>query len=144
MVLDKADAAGIPVWIIGLDLSKAFARVHWPALWTALVDEEIPIHLVWILQCVYFRQCGEVVGDIGGATRQGCVLNPRLFCSVLQWPMREWRAEVGNVGFNLMDGGPNLLDVRFADDILAFGRSRVEAGNLLDALVKDLDRVGLL
>ena len=98
-VLDKADAAGIPVWIIGLDLSKAFARVHWLALWTAPVDEEIPIHPVWILQCVYFRQCGEVVGDIGGATRQGRVLNPRLFCSVLQWPMREWRAEVGNVGF---------------------------------------------
>ena len=47
LVLDKADAGGIPVWIIGLDLSKAFARVHWPALWTALVAEEIPIHLVW-------------------------------------------------------------------------------------------------
>ena len=51
---------------------------------------------------------------------------------------------VGNVGFNLMDRGPNLLDLRFADDILVFGRSRVEAGNLLDALVKHLDRVGLL
>ena len=56
---------------------------------------------------------------------------------------REWRAEVGNVGFDLMDGGPNLFDLRFADDILVFGRSRVEAGSLLDALVKHLDRVGL-
>ena len=152
LVLDKADAVGIPVWIISLDLSKAFDRVHWPALWTALVDEGIPVHLVWILQCVYFGQCGEVVGDMGqnskfnitGGVRQGCVLSPRLFCSVLPWAMREWRAEVGNVGFNLMDGGPNLLDLRFADDILVFGRSRVEAGNLLDALVKHLDRVGLL
>ena len=51
LVLDKADAVGIPVWIISLDLSKAFDRVHWPALWTALVDEGIPVHLVWILQC---------------------------------------------------------------------------------------------
>ena len=34
-----------------------------------------------------------------------------------------------------MDGGPNLLDLRFADDILLFAQSRVEAGNLLDALV---------
>ena len=151
LVLDKADAVGIPVWIISLDLSKAFDRVHWPALWTALVDEGIPVHLVWILQCVYFGQCGEVVGDMGqnskfnitGGVRQGCVLSPRLFCSVLQWEMREWRAEVGNVGFDLMDGGPNLFDLRFADDILVFGRSRVEAGSLLDALVKHLDRVGL-
>ena len=45
LVLDKADAVGIPVWIISLDLSKAFDRVHWPALWTALVDEGIPVHL---------------------------------------------------------------------------------------------------
>ena len=48
LVLDKADAVGIPVWIVSLDLSKAFDRVHWPALWTALVDEGIPVHLVWI------------------------------------------------------------------------------------------------
>ena len=155
LMLDKSDAVGIPVWIISLDLSKAFNRVHWPALWRALVDEGIPVHLVWILQCVYFGQCGEVVGEMGqsrkfnitGGVRQGCVLSPRLFCAVLQWAMREWRAEVGNMGFNLMDGGPNcpnLLDLRFADDILFFAQSRVETGNPLDALVKQLDRVGLL
>ena len=51
---------------------------------------------------------------------------------------------MGNIGFNLMDGGPNLLDLRFADDILIFAQSRVEAGNLLGALVKQLDHVGLL
>ena len=78
-----------------------------------------------------------------GGMRQGWVLSPRLFCSVLQWEMREWRAEVGNVGFNLMDGGPNLPDLRFAKNILVFGRSRVEVGRPLAALVKHLDRVRL-
>ena len=82
--------------------------------------------------------------NIKGGVQQGCVLSPRLFCAVLQWAMREWRAAVGNMGFNLMDGGPNLLDLRFADDILIFAQSRVEAGNFLDAVVKQLDRVGLL
>ena len=43
------------------------------------------------------------------------------------------------MGFNSMDG-----DLRFADDILIFARSRVEAGNLLDALVNQLDRVGVI
>ena len=61
----------------------------------------------------------------------------------LQWAMREWRAEVGNVGFNLMDGVPTLLDLRFADDLLIFAQSRMEAGSLGDALVKQLVRVGL-
>ena len=151
-MLDKTDAMGIPVWTISLDLSKAVDRVHWPALWRALVDEGIPDHLVWILQCVDFGQRGEVVGDmrqsrkfnIAGGVRQGCVLSPRLFCVVLQWAMREWRAEVGNMGFNLMDGDPKLLDLRFADGILIFAHSRMEAGSLLGALVKQLDRVGLL
>ena len=55
--------------------------------------------------------------------------------------MRELRAAVGNMGFNLVGGGPNLLDLRFADDILIFAQSRVEASNLLDALLNQLDRV---
>ena len=31
-MLDKSDAVGIPVSIISLDMSKAFDRVHFPAL----------------------------------------------------------------------------------------------------------------
>ena len=48
------------------------------------------------------------------------------------------------MGFNLMEGGPNLLNARFADGTLIFAQSRVETGSLLDVLVKQLDRVGLL
>ena len=108
------------------------------------LDEEHLVHLVWILQCVYFGPSGEALGDTGqskkfnttGSVRQGCVQSPRLICAVLQRTMREWRAQVGSVGFNLIDGGPNLFDLRFADDFLIFAQSRVEIGNLLGALVK--------
>ena len=82
--------------------------------------------------------------NITGGVRQGCVLSPRLFCSVLQWAMREWRAEVGNPDFISIDGGPSLLDLRLADDSLIFARWCVEHGNFLGALVKQLDRAGLL
>ena len=65
VMLDKTGAIKIPVWITSLDLPKAFDQAHGPALWSAVVDEGLPVHLVWTLQCVYFGQCGEVVGDMG-------------------------------------------------------------------------------
>ena len=48
------------------------------------------------------------------------------------------------MGFNLVDGDPNLLDNRFVDDTLIFAQSGVETGNVWGALVQQLDRVSLL
>ena len=149
---DKAETTGLPVWSISLDLSKAFERVHWPALWAALFEQGVPEHLIWVLQRVYYGQRGEIVGDFGrsdqfpitGGVRQGCVLSPRLFCAVFEFAIRKWRHAVGQAGIDLMDGGPNLLDLRFADDILIFARSRHELGQLIDSLMIHLEQVGLL
>ena len=60
---------------------------------------------------------------IKAGVRQGCVLSPRLFCSVLQLAMEEWRCDVSHNGLDLGDGGPPLSDLRFADDILLFAGS---------------------
>ena len=64
ILLDKAEATGFPVWIISLDLSKAFDRARWPALWTALFEQGDPQHLIWILQRVYHGQHGRSEGPI--------------------------------------------------------------------------------
>ncbi len=58
--------------------------------------------------------------------------------------MRKWRHAIGQAGIDLMDGGPNLLDLRFADDIRLFHRSHHELGQLIDSSVIHLERVGLL
>ena len=42
----------------------------------------------------------------------------------------------------LGDGGPTLLDLRFADDILFFATTYIDAGLLLDELVACLSQVG--
>ena len=42
-----------------------------------------------------------------------------------------------------MDGGPNLFDIHFADDILIFARSHQESRQSIDSLVLCLERVGL-
>ena len=51
---DKSRAAGVPLWIISLDLSKAFHTVNWNTLWEALRRQKISNQSIWILQCLYF------------------------------------------------------------------------------------------
>ena len=75
--------------------------------------------------------------------RRGCVLSPRLFCSVLQFAMGDWRRDVSNNGLDLGDGGPPLLDLHFADDILLFVGSSEKLGYLFDKLVTSLGKAGL-
>ena len=76
--------------------------------------------------------------------RQGCVLSARLFCAVLEMAMGMWRRTVGRLGFDLGDGGPTLLDRRFADDILIFATTHIDAGLLLDEFVLYLALVRLV
>ena len=64
--------------------------------------------------------------------------------SELQVAIRKWRLKVGDLGFDLLDGMPHLIDLRFADEILFFARSALEVGKLLDSLVAELSEVGLV
>ena len=106
----------------------------------------------WLLQNLYNNQTGQIVVtnessrlfDIKRGVRQGCVLSPRPFCAVLEMAMGMWRGRVSRLGLDLGDGGPTLLDVRFADDISIFATACIDAGVLLDELVACLSQVGVV
>ena len=76
--------------------------------------------MVWMISKFYFRQFREVIRSSGrskkfnitGGVRPGCVLRPRLLCAVLQIAMQKWRLKVGDIGFDLSDGMPHLIDLR--------------------------------
>ena len=59
--------------------------------------------------------------------------------------MGVWRVTVsGAHGFDLGDDLPQLLDLRFADEIILFARSAAEAAAFVDFLVEEFASVGLL
>ena len=58
-VFDKTLLTSTPIWVISLDLSKAFDRVDWQALCT-LATHGVSQHLIWILQLLYGKQRGQV------------------------------------------------------------------------------------
>ena len=60
MIIDTSRAVGLPVWVLNLDLSKAFDRVDWTALWTALRDHGISPHMIRIIKHLYSEQVGQV------------------------------------------------------------------------------------
>ena len=153
LVVDKLLAVNTPIWIISLDLSKAFDRVRWEKLWVALQAHGVSDHLVWTMQNLYTGQLGQIQGDTGdtrvfpitAGVRQGCVLSPRLFTAILQWAMHKWRQRMENsaCGIDLEDGDAKLLDLRFADDLLLFARTKFEAIFMLETLMEELAYVGL-
>ena len=124
----------------------------WPTLWNASRAQGISDHMIWKLSKLYEGQSGEVRGKwessrnfpITSGVRHGCVLSPRLFSAVLQWAMKNWRRDASSKGFDLGDGQPALLDLRFADDILLFAKSHAETVLLLHDLVTALSQVGLI
>ena len=67
-IVHKSRAAGLPLWIISLDLSKALDAVNWEKLWEALRRQNISNQLIWILQCLYQDQAS-VVRDGAADTR---------------------------------------------------------------------------
>ena len=67
-----------------------------------------------------------------------------VFFVLLHFAMSDWRERVRGNGFDLEDGGLSLIDLRFADDILLFARNADESAWLLDSLVEELSKVGLV
>ena len=58
LLVDNFLAINKFVWVISLDLSKAFDIVDWNKLWVALVDEGVSEHIAWIMPRLYFSQRG--------------------------------------------------------------------------------------
>ena len=71
---------------------------------------------------------------IGKGVRQGDTISPKLFTAALQWVMKSLDWDERDIRVD----GRFLSDLRFADDIVIFSNSIIEA----ETMLKELDEVG--
>ena len=127
-------------------MSKAFDRVHHQGIWNTLTTLGIQQPLVDVLRSVYLAsKCSidvngqDVSIEIRRGVRQGDVISPRLFTTVLDVALRElnW-SELG-----IRVNGKSLSHLLFADDCLLFAPDKDTLKRMIKEFMAACGRVGL-
>ena len=146
-MLSKGIEYHFPVWVIMIDSKKAFDRVDHKYLFHALRGQ-MDGEYVKLLERLYEHQTGNV-GEyrfrISRGVRQGDILSPLLFNAVMEHLMRKWKRRLRSHGFCLHPNNDQerLTNIRYADDILLFGKSPTEVVTMLELFVEVLEEYGL-
>ena len=95
-MVSKCIEWNIPIWIVSIDLRKAFDRVEHSKLFDALARLNVDDNYIYLLKLLYENQ-EEIVGNmirfpIRRGVRQGDVLSPVLFNAALEAALRDWKA----------------------------------------------------
>ena len=136
----------LPLWIISIDLSKACDKLKHSVLFKSLWEAGLPEPYVALIQELYSEQEGVVDGsffNIQRGVRQGDILSPLLFNTTLEFVMKRWKARLRDCGLQIDDLPDALTNVRYADDLLLFGKSLPEVLHMLEVRVLELNAAGL-
>ena len=146
-IIGKAIEFQVPLWMISLDLRKAFDRVQYTPLFSALRDQGVPESYVSLLRALYRDQRGSVNGSktfsISRGVKQGDVLSPLLFNAALEAAFRNWKQKLTTHGLLLAAEAERLTNTRYADDCMIFGKSLDEVREMTELLVEELAGLGL-
>ena len=146
-VIGQSIEWNVPVWIVSIDLKKAFDRVCYSSLFDALREQEVDESYLALLSRLYSGQSGNVGGQasfpICRGVRQGDILSPALFNAALESVLRRWKTRMGSCGLLLDSTHERLTNIRYADDLLLFGKTFDEAISMFEALSEELARAGL-
>jgi len=146
-LLCKAGECNLPVWLALLDMRKAFDRILHETLFAGLRDFGVPKCYINLFRILYTNQYATVNGSspfaILRGVKQGDVLSPLLFNVALDVALTRWKARLSTHGWLVTAGAERLTDIRYADDILCLAKSPLELQDMLQALVTELEKVGL-
>ena len=146
-IIGKTSEWNVPLWICSLDLRKAFDRVLHQPLFDILRHQNVPDGYLQLVAVLYKGQKGSIDGkhlfDIQRRVKQGDTLSAMLFNAAIQEAFVRWKTKLSSEGWLLKPNCERLTNVRYADDILLFAKSREELQNMILLLVEELRKIGL-
>ena len=97
-VIGKSNEWNIPLWMISLDLKKAFDRIEFGPLFEALREQGVPDGYIQLLSILYQNQKGTIDGklffDIQRGVKQGDVLSAMFFNAAIEIVFRRWKERI--------------------------------------------------
>ena len=138
-VIGKSIEFAIPLWMVSLDMRKAFDRIEFIPLFDALRQQHVPESYIALLAVLYSNQCGIVNGsdkfEIKRGVKQGDVISAMLFNAGLEMAFRRWKLRLKEHGILLSAQHPRLTNLRYADDMMIFATSPTELAEMTEYLV---------
>ena len=96
---------------------------------------------------LYTDQRGSANGsaefDILRGVKQGDTLSSLLFNAGLEHAFKKWKNRLKDHGILFACDKERLMNIRYADDILLFGKNIDEISDMLEILCKELRAIGL-
>ena len=147
MLMERCIQVQTDLYICFIDYSKAFDKVRHEELFNILNKLDIDGKDLRIVRNLYWDQNAAVRidGDLSESkkikrgVRQGCVMSPDLFNIYSEMILRNLEDCAG-----LKVNGENINNVRYADDTALIATSEKDLQNLLDIVVSESERKGLL
>jgi hypothetical protein len=153
MVYEKSEEFQLNSWVASLDFKKAFDSIDQRYLWRALEEQRVPKGYVDILRNLYRKQSAQVKTDkvsrefaIEKGTKQGDPLSSMLFNSLLEKMMATVKNRISDKKYGIQMGtldSSRIANLRFADDVLLFGRSLPQVTNMLEEVYTEAQACGL-
>lgn len=148
LIIEQSMEYQTPLYLVFVDFEKAFDRVDRNAIWNTLNRRGIPPKITRLISALYDGAKTSVLHrgmlstefTINSGVRQGCVLSPLLFITVLDEAMVEAMRLQKGLWWTLTS---KLDDLDFADDICLLANSHSDMQSKLQSLSDVAERSGL-
>ena len=146
-VVGKTNEWNLPLWMVSIDLRKAFDRILHVPLFDALRAQCVPEGDIQLLAALYSNQQGFVNGsrafEIQRGVKQGDIISPLLFNASIESAFRAWKHRLLEHGFLLAPNTTRFTNTRYADDVMLFAKSIGEVVEMVELLIEEFAKFGL-